>query len=211
MAHYFWTSCSDGFKMNWVRKSLGLSVASICWISWHSRSEVSRNLSLACRRAVAWKRLWIELTRMSRLRGWQSVLFMVGPTRQLTRLLSGMQAGLEKSHPRDFPMGVGDLYDLDRPRKVSVAEVVQHLLRYRDGRFVRGWKGQRVVWAVVNVLLLSEARQRGYAVYRSVRRRIGFGIQGGGVLTKGELRDMLKDEQSMRLVINQLMCLGRDV
>ena len=29
-----------------------------------------------------------------------------------------------KSHPRDFPMGVGDLYDPDRPRKVSVAEVV---------------------------------------------------------------------------------------
>ena len=31
------------------------------------------------------------------------------------------------------------------------------------------------------------------------------------MLTKGELRDMLKDEQSVRLVTNQLMCLGRDV
>ena len=76
---------------------------------------------------------------------------------------------------------------------------------------MRGLRGQRVLWAAVNELLLSEARQRGYAVYRSVRRRIGFGIQGGGVLTKGELRTMLKDEQSVRLVTNQLMCLGRDV
>ena len=116
-----------------------------------------------------------------------------------------------KSHPLDFPMGVGDLYDPDRPRKVSVLEWVQHLLRYRDGRFVRGLRGQRVLWAMVNELLLSEARQRGYAVYRSVRRRIGFGIQGGGVLTKGDLRTMLKDDQSVRLITNQLMCLGRDV
>jgi hypothetical protein len=116
-----------------------------------------------------------------------------------------------KAHPLDFPMGVGDLYDPDRSRKVTVSEWVQHLLRYRDGRFVRGTRGQRVLWAMVNELLLSEARQRGYAVYRSVRRRIGFGIQGGGVLTKGELRNMLKDEQSVRLVTNQLMCLGRDV
>ena len=116
-----------------------------------------------------------------------------------------------KAHPLDFPMGVGDLFDPDRPRKVRVSEWVQHLIRYKDGRFVRGLRGQRVLWAMVNELLLSEARQRGYAVYRSVRRRLGFGFQGGGVLTKGELRDMLKDEQSVRLVTNQLMCLGRDV
>jgi len=38
-----------------------------------------------------------------------------------------------KTHPLDFPMGVGDLYDPDRPRKVSVSEWVQHLPRYRDG------------------------------------------------------------------------------
>ena len=38
-----------------------------------------------------------------------------------------------KAHPLDFSMGVGDLYDPDRPRKVSVSEWVQHLLRYRDG------------------------------------------------------------------------------
>jgi hypothetical protein len=104
-----------------------------------------------------------------------------------------------KAHLLDFPMGVGDLHDSDRPRKVSVAEWVQHLLRYRDGRFVRDMRGQRVLWSVLNEWLFSEAR------------RIGFGIQGGRVLTKGDLRNMLKDEQSVRLVTNQLMCLGRDV
>jgi hypothetical protein len=66
-----------------------------------------------------------------------------------------------KSHPLDFPMGVGDLHDPDRPRKITVAEWVQHLLRCRDERFVRGLRGQRVLWSIVNELLLSEARQRG--------------------------------------------------
>ena len=33
-----------------------------------------------------------------------------------------------KAHPLDFPMGVGDLYDLDRPRNVRFSEWVQHLM-----------------------------------------------------------------------------------
>ena len=37
--------------------------------------------------------------------------------------------------------------------------------------FVRRMRGQRVLWAMVNELLLSEARQRGYAVSRSVDER----------------------------------------
>ena len=40
-----------------------------------------------------------------------------------------------KAHPLDFPMGIGDLYEV-RPRKVSVEEWVQHLLRYWTGHFV---------------------------------------------------------------------------
>ena len=39
--------------------------------------------------------------------------------------------------PLEFPMGVADLFDA-RPRKVSVEEYVQHLLRYRGGQFVNG-------------------------------------------------------------------------
>ena len=95
-----------------------------------------------------------------------------------------------KAHSLDFPMGVGDLHDPDRPREVSVPEWVQHLLRYRDGRFVAGGRGQRVLWSMVNELLLHEARQRGYAVYCNVKRRIGFTAQGGEKLTKGGLSDV---------------------
>jgi hypothetical protein len=116
-----------------------------------------------------------------------------------------------KSHPLEFPMSVGDLHDPQRPRKVTVAEWAQHLLHYRDGRFVRGLRGQRVLWAAVNELLLSEARQRGFAVYRSVRRRVGYGIRGGGLLTKQQLKEMLGHEQSLRILTNQLMTLSRDV
>jgi hypothetical protein len=115
-----------------------------------------------------------------------------------------------KSHPLDFPMGVGDLHE-ERPLKVSVEDWVQHLLRYRTGHFVGGMRGQRVVWAMVNTLLLGEARGRGFGVYRNVLRRVGLGLQGGAVLTKARLRDMLRSEDSMRVLVNQLMTVGRDV
>ena len=65
-----------------------------------------------------------------------------------------------KSFPLDFPMGIADLYE-ERPRHVSAEVWVQHLLRYRTGQFVGGPRKQRVLWAMVNVLLLSEARSRG--------------------------------------------------
>ena len=115
-----------------------------------------------------------------------------------------------KSFPLDFPMGIGDLYQ-ERPHKVSVEEWVQHLLRYRTGHFVGGLRGQRVVWAMVNTLLLSEARSRGFGVCRNVLRRVGVGLEGGRVLTKGALKEMLKDENRTRVLVNQLMTVGRDV
>jgi len=116
-----------------------------------------------------------------------------------------------KSFPLDFPMGVGDLYDSLRLLKVSAAEWVQHLLRYWTGHFVGGMRGQRVVWAIVNTLLLEEARSRGFGIYRNVMRRVGYGLEGGGVLTKARLREMLNDEDQARVLVNQLMNVGRDV
>ena len=89
-----------------------------------------------------------------------------------------------KAFPLDFPMGVGDLFE-ERPRQVSVDEWVQHLLRYRTGHFVGGLRGQRVVWAMV------EGRMRGFGIYRNVMRRVGLGLEGGRVLTKGRLRGIL--------------------
>ena len=60
-----------------------------------------------------------------------------------------------KSFPLDFPMGIAALYESERVHKVSAAEWVQHLLRYHTGHFVGGIRGQRVVWAMVNTLLLT--------------------------------------------------------
>merc|ERR1712032_1238046 len=73
--------------------------------------------------------------------------------------------------PLEFPMGVANLYeDPGRPWKVSVEDWVQHLLRYRTGQFVRGVRGQRVLWAMVNTLLLTEARGKGFGIYRNTVR-----------------------------------------
>ena len=116
-----------------------------------------------------------------------------------------------KSFPLDFPMGIADLYDNERLLKVSPAEWVQHLLRYWTGHFVGGLRGQRVVWAMVNTLLLTEARSRGFGIYRNVMRRVGYGLEGGGVLTKARLREMLNDENQVRVLVSQLMNVGRDV
>ena len=67
------------------------------------------------------------------------------------------QGRFVRAFPLDFPMGIADLFE-ERPRKVSVEAWVQHLLRYRTGHFVGGLRGQRVLWAMVNTLLLSGAR-----------------------------------------------------
>ena len=88
-----------------------------------------------------------------------------------------------RSFPLDSPMGIADLYE-SRPLRVSAQEWVQHLMRYRTGHFVGGVRGQRLIWAMVNHLLLSEGRRRGAAVYRTTLRRVGFGLEGGAVLTK---------------------------
>ena len=107
-------------------------------------------------------------------------------------------------------MGIGDLFE-ERPRKVSPEVWVQHLLRYRTGQFVGGARGQRVMWAMVNHLLLSEARSRGFGIYRNVVRRVGVGLEGGRVLTKRCLREMLEAEDRARVLVGQLSTVGREV
>ena len=107
-------------------------------------------------------------------------------------------------------MGIADLYE-ERPRKVSAEAWVQHLLRYRTGHFVGGLRGQRVLWAMVNTLLLSEARARGFGIYRNVVRRVGLGLEGGRVLTKGRLREILAQEDRTRVLVGQLATVGREV
>ena len=115
-----------------------------------------------------------------------------------------------RAFPLEFPMGIADLFEV-RPRKVTCQEWVQHLIRYRTGQFVGGERGQRVLWAMVNTLLLTEARQRGWGIYRNVMRRTGLGLQGGRVLTKRDLRGILQQEDRARVLVSQLSTVGRDV
>ena len=95
--------------------------------------------------------------------------------------------------------------------KVAAEQWVQHLLRYKTGQFVGGPRGQRVLWAMVNMLLLTEARGKGFGIYRNMVRRRGLGLEGGRVLTKGALRQMLSDEHRARALVGQLSTVGRDV
>ena len=115
-----------------------------------------------------------------------------------------------KAFPLDFPMGVGDLHD-ERSRDVNPHEWAQHLLRFSDGRFVRGFRGHRLVWAIVNTVLLSEAAGKGFVVHRNVMRRLGGRVVGGAVLRKADLREMLESEEVLRSMMYQLMSVGRDV
>ena len=107
-------------------------------------------------------------------------------------------------------MGVADLYD-ERPRKVTTAEWVQHMLRYHHGQFVSGVRGHRVVWAMVNRMLLEEARGKGYAVQRNVMRREGFRQRGVEALTRAGLRRMMEDGEAVRRLVHELMSVGRGV
>ena len=107
-------------------------------------------------------------------------------------------------------MGVPDLFD-ERTFKVSPAEWGQHLLRYHTGQFVDGFREHRVVWAIVNTVLMSEAKGKGHAVHRNVLRRQGHRLVGGSVMTRNELRRLLQDEDALRGMVNQVMVVGRDV
>jgi hypothetical protein len=116
-----------------------------------------------------------------------------------------------KSFPLEFPMGIADPYDPDRPRTVSFQEYVQHLLRHHRGMFVNGLRGHRVIWALVNSLLISEASGKGFAVQRNVLRRVGGRVADVGVTTRRQMRQMMEQEDSVKQLVHQLMTVGRDV
>jgi len=115
-----------------------------------------------------------------------------------------------RAHPLEFPMGIADLYD-PRVRAVTPQEWAQHLLRYHTGQFVCGLRGHRVVWAIVNAVLVLEARGKGFAVQRNVMRRMGCRMVGQSPMTRGELREMMGREEGVRGIVHQLMTVGKDV
>ena len=121
-----------------------------------------------------------------------------------------------KAFPLKFPMGLGDRHDPERSRTVTGSEWLQHLLRYSDGWMTSGGDGKRLLWAAVNTILLEEAAGKGYVVHRNVIKRLGGRLVGGEILTKGELRDLLRGEDeatrsvTSALVYN-LQSVGRSV
>ena len=145
-----------------------------------------------------------EATRVAQsvVHGWPTVSNDPVPASDVGRFV--------RAHPLEFPMGIADLYDR-RARNVTPQEWAQHLLRHHTGRFVNGLRGHRVLWAIVNVVLLSEARGKGFAVQRNVMRRMGCRMVGQGPMTRGELRAMMGQEEGVRSIVHQLMTVGRDV
>ena len=79
-----------------------------------------------------------------------------------------------------------------------------------------GGDGKRLLWAAVNTILLEEAAGKGYVVHLNVIKRLGGRLVGGEILTKGELRDLLRGEDeatrsvTSALVYN-LQSVGRSV
>ena len=119
-----------------------------------------------------------------------------------------------KAFPLSLPRGIADMFDgmaEGRVLPVSEGEYVQHLMRHASGFFVEGLRGHREVWALVNTLLLLECSAKGYAVQRNVMRRVGGRLSGHRVTTKAQLQEMIQDEEQVRILVHQLMTVGKDV
>ena len=110
-----------------------------------------------------------------------------------------------RSFPLQFMMGEGDLYDSTRPIPVTAPEWAQHMLRYARGTLVKDLQGQRVVWAIVNHVLLQEARGKGFVVHQNVMRRIGNvggRVVGRAPLQRSQLLRIMDDTSEMRALIH---------
>ena len=118
---------------------------------------------------------------------------------------------LERAHALEFPMGIGGLFDDARPRGVSPRIWAQHLLRLWGGWCVHGVRGHRLVWAVVNTVLLQEARGKGYIVQKTALRRLGGRMGSEEPLTRESLKRILQSEETAGRLVHSLMTVGQNV
>ena len=120
---------------------------------------------------------------------------------------------MEKAHPLLFPMGIGGLHDAARARAEEVTPKIwaQHLLRQAGGWFVHGLQGHRVVWAIVNTVLLAETRGKGYVVQTRTMRRMGHRLASEEPLTREALRAMIQSEETAGRLVHTLMTVGQSV
>ena len=132
---------------------------------------------------------------------------------------SGMRdpGRIERAHPLEFPMGIGGLFDdvrdeeSTRLRPVPARVWSQHMLRLWGGTCVHGLRGHRLVWAVTNMVLLQEARGKGYIVQKNALGRLGMRMDPNTHMTKDGLRAVLKDEELCRGLVHSLMKVGQNV
>ena len=127
---------------------------------------------------------------------------------------SGVQdvGRFEKAYPLEFPMGIGGLYDDMRHelRRPTARQWAQHLLRLWGGWCVHGLRGHRLVWAIVNTVLLQETRGKSYIVQKAALRRLGYPA-GEAPMTREELKAVLHHEETAGSVVNCLMKVGSSV
>lgn len=127
---------------------------------------------------------------------------------------SGMRdvGRFEKAYPLEFPLGIGGLYDDRRhpTRRPSARVWAQHMLRLWGGWCIHGVRGHRLVWAIVNTVLLEETRGKGFAVQKAALRRLGYPV-GGAPLTREDLKAVLQHEETAGSVVNCLMKVGASV
>ena len=113
-----------------------------------------------------------------------------------------------KSFPLKCPMGVADLFG-ERDISATSAEYVQHLVRLP---WTCGPRGGRLAWALVNTVLLQEARGKSFVVYRQAMRRYGGRYIGHQApLSKAQLRAMLANGDQARALVGSFTAIGRDV
>ena len=91
------------------------------------------------------------------------------------------------------------------------AEWVQHLLRCDTGQFVDGRREHRVVWAMVNTVLLSEAAGKGFAVVanevKELARETGRATEdiGGKIeAIQSDMRSAVKAIGEITSIIGQI-------
>ena len=104
-----------------------------------------------------------------------------------------------KAFPLEFPTGLGDLHQPRLRSDFSVADWVQHVLRYHTGHFLSSVRGHRVIWAVFIAALQAAARDKGLLLHKSTPQT---------VLTKKDLRDFADARTDL---VQSLATFGADI
>ena len=107
-----------------------------------------------------------------------------------------------KSFPVEFPMGTGDLQQTRVRSDFSVAEYVQHVLRYHTVHFLRSLRGQRVLYARFNTTLRKEGNKQGGLMHKNSH---------AVVLTKAQLETFVHERDDLVGKLGSWGCRHSDV